>query len=73
MRAAFGVFGLLVTLAIVALVAKRQMGVGNAEPIAHTSTPVSSTVKGNSQQTPQQVGQAVDAVMQQARPMPDDK
>ena len=69
MRAMFGVLGLLLVLAIVGLLAKKQLNTTIEVP---TATP-GATVQQQSQQIQQQVKQSVDAAMQQARPMPDDK
>jgi hypothetical protein len=83
MRAAFGLVGLVVALAIVAVVAKKQLGSVNAIQVpqpAGTATGAvvpavdpNATVKQQSQQIQQQYKQAVEGALQQARPMPDDK
>jgi hypothetical protein len=83
MRAAFGLVGLVVALAIVAVLAKKQLNSVNAIQVpqpAGTSPgavvpPVdpNATVKEQSQQIQQQYKQAVEGALQQARPMPDDK
>ena len=76
MRAVMGVAGLLVVLAIVGVLAKKQL--------AATKTPVTvlqvpgqtaptGTVREQSQQVQQQVKQQVEGLMQQARPMPEDE
>jgi len=80
MRAAFGVVGLVVALAMVALVAKKQMAAVRtpvhslpqaAEPAATARMgPASGTVRDQSQQVQQQVQQQVGGLLQQARPMP---
>ena len=69
MRSIAGIVSLLVVLAIVGVLAKKQL---------NTATPVPGTTPGaspqqQSQQIQQQVQQSVDAVMQQARPIPEDK
>jgi UPF0716 family protein affecting phage T7 exclusion len=69
MRAMFGVLGLLLVLAIVGLLAKKQLSTSIAVP---TATP-GATVQQQSQQVQQQVKESVEAAMQQARPVPDDK
>jgi hypothetical protein len=69
MRAMFGVLGFLLVLAIVGLLAKKQLGTPIAVP---TATP-GATVQQQSQQVQQQVKESVEAAMQQARPVPDDK
>jgi len=66
MRAVFGIIGLLAVVAIVGVLAKNQLsaGVARAEPGgASAATP---------KQQVQQFEQAVQGVMQQARPMPAD-
>jgi glucan phosphoethanolaminetransferase (alkaline phosphatase superfamily) len=80
MRAVFGLVGLVVVLAIVGLLAKKQLSAtrapvpalqsvtGAAEP---ASTPP-ATVREQSQQVQQQVKQQMEGLMQQARPMPED-
>ena len=65
MRAIFSVVGLLLVLAVVGLMAKKQMGSVTGAPAA--------SPQQQSQQVQQQVKQSVEAAMQQARPMPDDK
>ena len=75
MRAVFGVLSLLVVAAIVGVLVKKQLGGGSAaeqsDPAATPSAVVRPT--GTPQQQVQQVQKAVEAGMQQARPMPDDK
>ena len=78
MRAIFGVLGLVLVLGVVGWLAKTQLAsnrqaipslaVPGAEPVAPAAT-----VREQSQQMQQQVRQSVEAAMQQARPMPDDK
>lgn len=75
MRAIFSVLGLLVVVAVIGLLAKKQM-------TTIASPPAISAIPGGSapliapgatpQQTVQQFQQAVQGQMQQARPMPDD-
>ncbi len=81
MRSLFGVLSLLVVLAVVGTLVKKQLGsVGaisvptqdSSQAVAPASAPV-GTVRQQSQQIQQQVRQSVDAAMQQARPVPDDK
>lgn len=83
MRAVFGLVGLVVALAIVGILAKKQLSAtrvpvpslqqsalpGGASPPA--SAPA-GTVREQSQQVQQQVKQQVEGLMQQARPMPED-
>ena len=73
MRAVFGVVGLLVVLAIVGVLAKKQMAAVTTAPAGMTGLPASATPQQQSQQIQKQIGQAVENTMQQARPMPDDK
>jgi hypothetical protein len=75
MRGIFSIVGLLVVLAIVGLLVKKQLG----SPVAVPSAPGMPAVSADappqvqSQQIQQQVKQAVEGAMQQARPMPDEK
>ncbi len=81
MRGLFGLLGLLVVLAIVGVVAKKQLGAvseikvpqpaGAAQP--QVVADPQATVREQSQQIQQQIKQSVDAAMQQARPVPEDK
>lgn len=59
-----GLIGLVIALAIVGLLVKKQMGgVTSASP---------ANPAAQSQQIQQQFKQSLDAAMQQPRPMPDD-
>jgi hypothetical protein len=74
MRAVFGILSLLVVVAIVGILAKKQLGA--AAPAAATSPAPEGTVVqpvGTPAQQVQQVRQTIDATMQQARPMPEEK
>ncbi len=85
MRSIFGVLGLLLVLALVALLVKQQLvSTRQAIPALTGPVPTSSgaapapttpagTVQAQSQQIQQQYKQAIDAAMQQARPVPDDQ
>lgn len=75
MRGLFGVVGLLVTLAIAGVLAKKNLSSVTtvAPPAGMASAPAGATVKQQSQLIQQQVQQSVEATMQQARPMPEDK
>jgi hypothetical protein len=81
MRAVFGLVGLVVALAVVGVVAKKQMSAMRAPvPALQTTAPASApigggsgTVRDQSQQMQQQVKQQVESLMQQARPMPDEE
>ena len=83
MRGLSGLIGILFVLAVVGVLVKKQLGstqqaipalrVPSVATGASSPTDPQASVKQQSQQVQQQVKQAVDAVMQQARPMPDDK
>ncbi len=75
MRGLFGIVGLLLALAIVGVLAKKQMGALTtvAPPAGFASAPAGATVQQQSQLIQQQVKQSVESTMQQARPMPDEK
>ena len=68
MRALFSIVSLLLVLAIVGVLAKKQLG-GTASVIPG-ATP-GATPQQQSQQVQQQIQQSVEGAMQ-ARPMPDD-
>ena len=79
MRVVFGMVGLVVALAIVGVLVKKQLASTRAVApslqipgVAPASAPT-GTVREQSQQIQQQYKQALDAAMQQARPMPDEK
>ena len=69
MRALFGIASLLIVLAIVGVLAKKQLGGSTA--VVPGAAP-SATPQQQSQQIQQQVQQSVEGAMQQVRPMPDD-
>ena len=75
MRGLFGIVGLLLTLAIVGVLVKKQVSAVTtvAPPAGFASAPAGATVQQQSQLLQQQVKQSVEATMQQARPMPDDQ
>lgn len=76
MRAVFGVLSLLVVLAIVGVLVKKQLGTGApAAPAAAAGATDGAPVRpaGTPQQQVQQVQQAVQGSLQQARPMPEEK
>ena len=71
MRIVFGVLSLLVALAIVAVLAKKQLGAGVAPPA--TTVQGVTMPAGTPQQQVKQFEQAVQGAMQQApRTTPDD-
>lgn len=79
MKAMFGLVGLLLALAIVGVLVKKQMRAvsepTNTPPagVVVPSTTPGATPQQQSQQIQQQFKQSLDAAMQQTRPMPDDK
>ncbi|WP_411880399.1 hypothetical protein [Polaromonas sp. YR568] len=75
MRGIFSLVGLLVVLAIVGLLVKKQVGTQIAVPSAPGMPAVSADAppQVQSQQAQQQVKQAVEGALQQARPMPEEK
>lgn len=66
MRMGFGLIGLLLALAIVAMLAKKQMAATRA-PV-----PPAPTVRVQGEQLQKQIKQQVDGLMQQPRAMPED-
>lgn len=78
MRTGFGLIGLLLALALVAVLVKKQMGATRvAVPPAVQGLPApaegaASRVRAQSQQVQQQVKQQMDALMQQPRTLPED-
>ena len=70
MRAIFTIVGLVVVLAIVGVLAKKQLGAGGAPQSAEGAG--ASAPAGTPQQQVQQFQKAAEAALQQARPMPDD-
>ena len=71
MRVVFSALSLLVVVAIVGLLAKKQL---TSAPAPAQPTEAGVVVpSGTPQQQVQQYKQAVQGAMQQARPMPDDK
>lgn len=75
MRAIFSIMSLLVVLAIVGFLVKKQLGSQVTVPAAAgmPATSAGATPQAQSQQVQQQVKEAMQGAMQQARPMPDDK
>ncbi len=68
MRAFFSIVSLLIVLAIVGVLAKKQLGGTSAVPPGATP---GATPQQQSQQVQQQIQQSVEGAME-ARPMPDD-
>ncbi len=75
MRVIFGVLSLLVVVAVIGMLAKKQLGAvaPAAAPSAGVAAGTMAAPTGTAQQQVQQFRQAVDSVMQQARPMPEDQ
>ncbi len=82
MRSIFGVLSLLIVLAIVGVLAKRQMtsinevkvpAVAGSAPGVSLKVDPNATVQQQSQQIQQQFKSAAAAAVQQPRPMPDEK
>ena len=72
MRMVFGVLGLLVVLATVGVLAKKQFS-GLPASASDAARPAGVTAPVQSKQFQQQYKQSVEAAMQPARPMHDDK
>lgn len=68
MRAVFGIVGMLVVVAIVGVLAKKQLGAVSASGGANAGSPAAVAPK----QQVEQFKQSVESTMQQARPMPED-
>jgi multidrug efflux pump subunit AcrB len=81
MRALFGLVSLLMVVAIVGILAKKQLSSVTSGPAAAASsagvtlptTTPGATPQQQSQQIQQQVKQSVEATLQQARPVDDTK
>ena len=71
MRAVFTILGLVVVLAIVGVLAKKQLTAGVAPRTTAEGTVVPGTAATPQQQV-QQFQKAAEAAMQQARPMPEE-
>lgn len=73
MRAMFGLIGLVIVLALVGLLVKKQMATTKAPvPALQGASAPTGSVREQSQQMQEQVKQQMDSLMQQARPMPED-
>jgi len=83
MRAVVGLAGLVLALAVVGVLARKQLSAVRAPvPSLQTAAPAGgapasaaqpATVRDQSQQIQQQVKQQMEGLMQQARPIPDDE
>jgi hypothetical protein len=71
MRAVFSILGLVVVVAIVGLIAKKQLTAGVA-PASGGSVAGVAAPTGTPKQQVEQFQNALHGAMQQARPMPDD-
>jgi hypothetical protein len=71
MRAVFTVLGLVVVLAVVGVLAKKQLAAGVASKDAATAEGV-AVPAGTPQQQVQQFQRAAESAMQKPRPMPDE-
>lgn len=71
MRAVFSILGLLVVVAIVGLIARKQLTAGVA-PASGGSVAGVAAPTGTPKQQVEQFQNALQGAMQQARPMPDD-
>jgi hypothetical protein len=75
MRGVFTVLSLLIVVAVIGVLVKKQMGSlagPTALPTVSGAAPAPDAKSAAPQQTVQQFQQAVQGQMQQARPMPDD-
>lgn len=79
MRVLFSIVSLLIVVAIIGVLAKKQLSPATAKPASvdgAVSLPApgpGATPQQQSQQIQQQVRQTLENTMQQARPMPEDK
>lgn len=73
MRGIFSIVGLLVVVAIIGVLAKKQLSASSAKPavVDGSVLPAPDPARSPQQQT-QQIRQALDGAMQ-ARPMPEDR
>jgi hypothetical protein len=79
MRAIFGVLSLLIVVAIIGVLAKKQLSPAPVKlapadaGLALPALAADATPQQQSQQIQNQVRQSIENTMQQARPMPEDK
>lgn len=73
MRIVFGVLGLLITMAIVGMLVKKQMSAGVAPPVPVVQGAPVIAPGATPQQQVDQFKQAAEAALQQPRPMPEEK
>ena len=72
MRVVFGVLSLLIVVAIVGILAKKQLSSISAPPDANAPPGTMAAPSGTPKQQVQQFQKAVEGTMQQPRPMPDE-
>ncbi|MDB5847969.1 MAG: hypothetical protein JWP29_1721 [Rhodoferax sp.] len=73
MRGVFSLLGLVVVLALIGLLVRKQMApTVLPSPVGAASAPATGTARQQSQQIQQDVRKAVEGAMQQPRPMPED-
>ena len=72
MRMAFGAVSLLIVVAIIGLLAKKQLGAVSGAPPAATATQGVTAPTGTPKQQVDQVKQSVESLMQQPRPATDE-
>jgi Na+-transporting methylmalonyl-CoA/oxaloacetate decarboxylase gamma subunit len=75
MRIVFSVLSLLIVVAVIGMLAKKQLGASAPVAIPATAGAPSGmpVLSGTPQQQVQQFRQAAEKAVQQSRPMPDDK
>ncbi|HSV45324.1 MAG TPA: hypothetical protein VLJ58_05985 [Ramlibacter sp.] len=73
MRMVFGVLSLLVVVAIIGVLAKKQLSAGVAPLPKVEGVPAAATPAATPKQQVQQFQQAVEGAMQAPRPMPEEK
>lgn len=72
MKAIFSILGLVIVLAIVGLIAKKQLSAGVAPAVPPAAgSPGTPALSGTPQQQVQQFKNAAEGALQQARPDPD--
>ena len=72
MRAIFGVLGLLLVVAIVGVLVKKQLGANVAPPAAVNTVPGVAVPAGTPKQQVEQFQKAVEGAVQAPRPMPEE-
>lgn len=77
MRAVFSVLGLLIVVAVIGVLARKQLGTGAISKglpgVVLPASAAGATPQQQSELIGQQVRQTIDAAMQQPRPVTDDK